>query len=359
MDYSIASIESNPWTNLTGSLVSTSTSVSQYVAILEKFGIEGPHHHNRVSLENSNFYTRIGEGAQFTVFKSISGFGLRDIVLKRANLAGDERADKETQQRRLRALELEVSSLCNVKARQHPNIVKLTAWGYDYSNQNHMYPLPVLYVEQAFCSLKDLLRIPDGSSSCGLSMVTRLQICFDVASGLECVRNCNLVHGDLKPDNVLIFKCANGVVPYLAKLADFGLSIPVEHDVLVSFSRYRGTDCWRPPETLAGAIDEKIDPKMLFKCDSYSYGLVALSTLALKNGMSPLGNSDRKHANLILEDVCLALEGSLDLSTIEKEIAKKYSFVIQRHFLSDFPEQRSDVTSDAMRDLGYLAYSPW
>lgn len=357
----------NPFDNLSllkqnGFTIPTLTSVSQYVALLERFGIEGPHHLNRINLENTGYFTRIGGGAQFSVFKDIHG--VRDgVVMKRAELSSvydnDSTGAKELQQRRLKTLELEIRSLCHDRTRQHPNIVKLVAWGYDYSNRNDLYPLPVLYVEEAVCSLQTLLRDPRKFSPGRLSMATKYQLCLDVASGLECLRHCSIVHGDLKPDNVLIFKQLDKGMPFVAKLADFGLCIAIEKEEDITFSRYRSTPGWKPPEVESVGADQTISPELLFKCDSYSYGLLGLSTLALENGRSPLGDADQKDAESVLEDVCSVIDKASNLTGTEKEQATKYSRLICRHFLSASPHGRSFVSPELLKDPKSQAYSSW
>lgn len=63
-----------------------------------------------------------------------------------------------------------------------------------------------------------------------LPFATKQKLCHDVARGLSALHACGIVHGDMKHENVLIYRNHNpqlellGVV-YTAKLADFGGSV--------------------------------------------------------------------------------------------------------------------------------------
>ena len=71
-------------------------------------------------------------------------------------------------------------------------------------------------------------------------------LALDVAVGLQALHHSEIVHGDLKPDNVLVFDCA-GERQQVAKLADFGASI-FEVDFDDGPVSYRGTARYNPPK---------------------------------------------------------------------------------------------------------------
>jgi serine/threonine protein kinase len=50
-------------------------------------------------------------------------------------------------------------------------------------------------------------------------------LCQPLAAGLEYLHSKSIVHGDLKPDNVLIKKEASSATGWCVKLTDFGLSM--------------------------------------------------------------------------------------------------------------------------------------
>jgi serine/threonine protein kinase len=137
-------------------------------------------------------------------------------------------------------------------------------------------------MEKALCSLEDAIRAERIRELDIDASEIPHHFSLDIASGLRSVHDSNLVHGDLKPTNILIFRQENGRVPYIAKLSDFGSCIALD-DPWLSYSSYRGTEGWRPPEvsSLDGSfLDshlQQVDPKRLVKCDSYVYGLVIVA----------------------------------------------------------------------------------
>lgn len=189
----------------------TPTSVSQYVAIMEQYGVDGPRYLNRIHLENASYYENIGQGAQFSVYKPLHGVQEK-IVAKRVRTIDHAPGGRGVPDNEdgllsgLKILESEVRSICFPMIRQNPNIVKLLAWGYDYSDNDPAFPQPVLFLDEALCTLEHLLQRPAAYGSSHITMHVKYQICLDIASGLNCLRQCQIVHGDLKPANILVFQ---------------------------------------------------------------------------------------------------------------------------------------------------------
>src|SRR5947207_5119420 len=273
-----------PSFNLDGGAVGEQvlTSLSDLVGYLGRFGVDGPRHLRNPSLAGRG--KLIGQGAQFEVFEDNVGL-MSGVVFKRVRvdrLYGASIALDAEALNHLRTIEREIKSLCDPVRRLNHNIVDLFSWGYDYPTSDLRLRIPVLIMEKALCSLEDAIRA---------ERIRELDIdaselphyfSLDIASGLRSVHDSNLVHGDLKPTNILIFRQENGRVPYIAKLSDFGSCIALD-DPWLSYSSYRGTEGWRPPEvsSLEGSfLDshlQQVDPKRLVKCDSYVYGLVIVA----------------------------------------------------------------------------------
>ena len=92
-----------------------------------------------------------------------------------------------------------------------------------------------------------------------------LQILHDVATGLECLHHHQLVHLDVKADNVLLFGSR-------AKLADFGTAKQARNtfrDTKISL-----TYQWSAPEMLSAL------PKISSACDIWSFGMLMYEILA-------------------------------------------------------------------------------
>jgi len=123
----------------------------------------------------------------------------------------------------------------------------------------------------------------------GLSDFDRFQILYATSSALSCLHmhSPSIVHGDLKPQNIMVEETCSGFRP---KLLDFGLSKFQGRSVGIS----GGTLAWQAPETLlphssAGTAS-----------DVFSFGWLALLIIS---GAYPYGGVDLKTLRRILHDM--------------------------------------------------------
>lgn len=126
----------------------------------------------------------------------------------------------------------------------HRNIVDLIAWGYDCPTPDLATCLPVLFVDKAMCSLSEPFTKETMSLEAHLSWEIEHQLFLDIVEGLAILHSCGIVHGDVKPDNVLVFKQDN------SNVSDFGVCISMQETHSLSFQSYRGTLGWIPPEVV-------------------------------------------------------------------------------------------------------------
>src|SRR5258708_17420411 len=91
----------------------------------------------------------------------------------------------------------------------HPNIVRSITAGQDAVNQLHYLVLEYVDGTNAQALLGRLGRLPVGDA---------VTIVLDVARGLEHAHSRNLIHRDIKPDNILLTRSG------MAKLTDLGLA---------------------------------------------------------------------------------------------------------------------------------------
>ncbi|KAL1957500.1 hypothetical protein VTO42DRAFT_5963 [Malbranchea cinnamomea] len=260
------------------------STMSQFTSILSKTGIHGPRHLRAFNLTTRA--VRIGRGAQFTVFKDESGVQNENVVIKRVNvpLSRDKDSNKSfasgsDYRLQLRTLELEVLSLCNPFLRSHRNIVHLVAWGYDYPLPDT--PVPVLFMEAALMTLTDFLK-PENEKLLGNNPNDiKHQLALDFTAGIEALHRLRIVHGDVKPDNVLVFReTLNDKVPFCAKISDFGVCVDIESARSgLTIEDYRGTLAWLAPEVrdIERWSGDAFRPEVMFRFDSYSLGLTILS----------------------------------------------------------------------------------
>ncbi len=77
-------------------------------------------------------------------------------------------------------------------------------------------------------------------------MPSDVDVLYQIACGVQYIHSMNLVHRDIKPDNILI-SCTD---PVVMKVSDFGLSKPTSSRGTFVFSGIKGSENWLAPEIL-------------------------------------------------------------------------------------------------------------
>ena len=158
--------------------------------------------------------------------------------------------------------------------RTHPNIVRLhgITWAQieDTVRREHV-TTPVLVVELASLFQGKPLTLELfilNRATGGVSLRTKKKLLADIASGLVALHALDVIHGDVKPDNVLMFGSGSS---WTTKLSDFGFCITRDSDTIAAPG---GTPFWSPPECLS--LDLSTDPVSAAtpSRDYFSFGLV-------------------------------------------------------------------------------------
>ncbi|MFK0114012.1 serine/threonine-protein kinase [Streptomyces sp. NPDC091217] len=142
----------------------------------------------------------------------------------------------------------------------HPHIVPIFASGESKG---------VLYIAMHFVSGPDLGTLLDRDGP--LSLTDALLIAAQVASALDAAHEHHLVHGDVKPGNILVDMSGVGDSPY-AYLTDFGMAKPAL-DAASTLNQFVGTFEYMPPEKAHG---RPVDGR----ADLYSLACVVYEALA-------------------------------------------------------------------------------
>lgn len=157
--------------------------------------------------------------------------------------------------------------------RNHQNIVRLLGitWHEEGSSESGQHTItPALILELAACIdgkpltlEKYVLVNPDN-----LNLDTKTRLLAEIASGLAALHALGVVHGDVKPDNILLF----GTSPrFTAKISDFGFCLAGDEDLEATKG---GTPYWNAPECLLEASAEFFSFRHNNTRDFFSYGLV-------------------------------------------------------------------------------------
>jgi serine/threonine protein kinase len=216
-------------------------------------------HHNRkcVAIKRAKFLTRMltgPVGMSNTGNESVSQNQLRDTLL-------------------------EVFVLTYEPIRQHPNVVTLLAWGHDRRGESSTLFSPLLFIEMALMSMGEMC------SEDSLTWSLKSHLCHGMICGIRALHEHGIVHGDIKPDNVLIFATHSSPFFCVAKIADFGLSVQdLDNGIVQVQDLPRGTEGWAAPEQ---ADTERLaKPGTIHRCDIWSSALTVWSCMVL-NGKVP------------------------------------------------------------------------
>jgi eukaryotic-like serine/threonine-protein kinase len=252
---------------------------------------------------------KLGSGGMSTVYLARDTTLDRSVAVKILHREMSEQAD---QLQRFRQEARAVAKL------SHPNVVAVIDAGED---GGHPY-IVFEYVEGE--TLKQRINRVGA-----LDAQEALAYAIEVARGLTVAHNRNMVHRDIKPQNVLIDSEGR------AKLTDFGISRQLEQDGMTATGRVLGTTDYVAPEQAMGhPVDQR--------SDIYSLGVVLYEMLT---GQVPFSADSQvgvamKHVNEELPDV----------QQRRPELSAAAAMVVERATAKD-PDQRYQQVGELIDDL--------
>jgi eukaryotic-like serine/threonine-protein kinase len=252
---------------------------------------------------------KLGSGGMSTVYLANDGTLDRAVAVK---VMHREMSEQPDQLERFRQEARAVAKL------SHPNVVAVIDAGED---GGHPY-IVFEYVEGE--TLKQRI-----ARLGALDTQEALAYAIEIARGLTVAHARNMVHRDIKPQNVLID--AEG----RAKLTDFGISRQLEQDGMTATGRVLGTTDYVAPEQ---AMGHPVDPRS----DIYSLGVVLYEMLV---GQVPFSADSQvgvamKHVNEELPDV----------QRRRPEISAAVALVVERSTAKD-PAERYEHVGEMIDDL--------
>lgn len=160
----------------------------------------------------------------------------------------------------------EIRVLCHPTLADHENIIRLLGVEFQEDYDDFKIAWPILLMEYAEYGTLDMFQedteIP--------SWTARLLL-MDVAIGLRALHRCNIIHGDVKSENVLI--CRHPTRQYIAKLSDFGFAV-INPAVDKDYQLPGNSPPWRAPES-----SRRLSVEGLKSTDIYSFGLTIWRTV--------------------------------------------------------------------------------
>jgi serine/threonine protein kinase len=220
----------------------------------------------------------------------------RYVVYKSARVRFQPNGDPATPEdrRALQSVLTEFHVLLHPPLLHHQNIIDFLglAWGSNHAEPLHQ--LPVLVIEYGDRgTLADVQR-----HGPPLPSALKKDVCLGIARGLDALHNHGIIHGDVKPDNIIMCSHKENII--VPKLADFGFAIIKATEMPTRKVMIGGTRTWRAPESFL-----PIPTPKLMLTDVYSFGLVAWSVAI--DGQDPF--------NLVLPD---SLQGEERLKEIDR-----------------------------------------
>jgi serine/threonine protein kinase len=120
--------------------------------------------------------------------------------------------------RSFKALATELRVLSHPPLMKHENIVKILGIGW-----TTLDPIGPSWIPMVFLELAELGTLTQYLAEKRIGVDSKIDIASDIGRGLQALHSCGITHGDLKFDNILLFKGPDNKAQ--AKLSDFGCSL--------------------------------------------------------------------------------------------------------------------------------------
>lgn len=257
-----------------------------------------------LELKTSSLYYKIMNGDPKDVQKItqeenvyLAKWGLKDVVLKKIRIRNknpdQEKKNPEQEEQENETItyikvenSLESSHFQNelyfTRKIVHKNIINYE--GVLFDEENGTILLILEYMNEGNLE-KYLIKNPN------LNRKELLNICLQIAKGIEKIHSFNLVHSDIKPANILIKKNITGKI--LIKIGDLGISHTIDEKKEETF--FQGTISYSDPAQISRKNYTQ-------ESDIYSFGLSVLFVFTQTNSseaLNKLSQTDRVITDLI------------------------------------------------------------
>ncbi|KAF9771947.1 hypothetical protein IL306_010382 [Fusarium sp. DS 682] len=217
------------------------TAVPDFASITwlaSKVQIYGQSHPTATGLKGAAY---IGRGATLSVYRS-RRYKDKVFAIKQPRLVFKDTEGETSTMRQLYSLHLELRVLTDTRIRAHENITKLESivWEEHTDDSGRLWPSLVMeYADMG--TLSDFY-----DRGLDIPIQDEKRLCFSIGAALTHLHENGVIHGDIKPGNVLMFSAGDSKT-FIPKLSDFGFSIFDEDSPL---ELPLGTADWEAPEIL-------------------------------------------------------------------------------------------------------------
>lgn len=217
--------------------------------------------------EHLSFDKTLGKGSSFVVNRELySRFSDTEpyYVAVKHIIVADQPPNRLQQHYDKVARELRVLTHPDLKENHY--ILKILAYGWINSPKGRS---PYLVVDYSnYGTLNEYL------SQFETTWADRREFGLDVALGLKALHESKIVHGDVKPSNILVFEARGLLRGHMARISDFGGAIFDLDDNHAN--RYGGTSIYNAPEQEQRGkykSETMFAPEQLYQADIYSFGI--------------------------------------------------------------------------------------
>ena len=184
---------------------------------------------------------KVGEGGMSEVYKARCNKLNRNVAVK---ILKSQFADNEEISQKFKR---EATAIANLS---DANIVNVL----DVGNQDNIDYIVMEYINGK--TLKELIQFKGK-----LSFNTTINIALQIAKALECAHKNNIIHRDIKPQNILVTESGE------IKVTDFGIAKSVDSQTIINTTSVIGSAHYLSPEQAKGSYTD-------FRSDIYSFGIV-------------------------------------------------------------------------------------
>ncbi|KAK3426332.1 hypothetical protein EUGRSUZ_F02802 [Eucalyptus grandis] len=226
-----------------------------------------------------------------------------------------------------------INEVVSISRTSHINVITLLGFCYEGKKRALIFEyMPNGSLDKFIYSGRAL------NTSSSLEWKILYQIAIGIARGLEYLhRGCNtrILHFDIKPQNILLDR------DFTPKISDFGLAkLCHGRESAVSTLGMRGTIGFIAPEVVYRNLG-----KVSHKSDVYSYGMLVLDMVGIKNSDIKVSNNNEMH---FLEWIYRNLEPAKDLKlpmnvTKEEEVLVRKMIIVSLWCIQTSPFDRPPI----------------